>query len=72
MTRWQPKVFVPQVAEVEMTEAYNEFCRPVIFPYSDWPDEINAHEEPLYVGGPLFYTGCTNMTMDLAKQTIAA
>jgi hypothetical protein len=66
------RIYVPQVVKIEMTAAaYQEFCRPVIFPESDWAHEIDTIEDILYVGDPLFYYGCTNMTHAQVEQNIA-
>ena len=57
------KLYVPQVVKVEMTDAaYEKFCKKVIYPESDWPNEIGS-TNPIYTGSALFYGGCTNMTM---------
>ncbi len=57
------KIFVPQVVKVEMTdETYEAFCRAVIYPESDWPDVVGS-TDLIYTGDPVFYGGCTNMTI---------
>ena len=58
----QHTVYVPQVCKVEMSQtAYLEFCRPAVYPYSDWPDEIGK-TNPLCEVGYVLYSGSTSLS----------
>jgi len=40
-------IHIPQVLKVEMSNAaYLEFCRPVIYPFSDWPKIVAEPDNP--------------------------
>jgi len=67
-------IHVPQVLKVEMSQAaYLNFCKPVIYPFSDWPkvvaDPNNIHN-PIFPYDPVMYSGAIGMSKTEVEDMI--